>query len=273
MGNEEDENVLEEGVTETPVTEEEGEQVQTEASQVTEQVQEEKKFAQSEVDSIVERRLARERRNQERETEKYRELENIMKTALDAESLDDVITKSKEFYKSNGIEIPEYKPSSRKEEEMLGNGYANEIISTGDYQYIEQEANRIAGIPADKRSLKEKTMFDRLCEVLVENKNKQELIAKGEDVKILEDADFKKFKSKLNYSTPISEAVDMYKRLSASAAPKEKPYSVGSVKNNVKVNEIKEYYSPEDFDKLTAEDLNNPEIMKAVDRSRVKWFK
>ena len=269
----EDENLIsEESVQETP----EEEVVQTDASEVEEPIQEEKTeeqmVPQSNVNNIVETRLARERKNHERELNKYRELENIMKTALNAENLDDVITKSKDFYKSNGIEIPEYKPTlDQEDEELLGNGYADKIISTGDYQYMEQEANRIAGIPKEKRSVREDIMFDKLCNVLIEEKQKKELISQGIDTKILDEQDFKEFRKKLNYNIPIKEAVDMYNKMNTT--PKEKPYSVGSVKNNVKVNEIKEYYSPEDFDKLTEEDLNNPEIMKAVDRSRLKGFK
>ncbi len=279
MENEEDkELVLEDGVPETPETNEEIEQAQTDASNGEEQVQEEvvepeKKYTQNDVDNIINARFAREKRNYERETEKYKELESIMKTALNATDIDDVINKSKEFYKSNGIDIPEYKPTlNQEEEEMLGNGFADKIISTGDYKFMDQEASRIAGIPAEKRSVRDNIMFSKLCEALVENKNKKILSDKGIDVNILDDQNFKKFREKLNYKTPITEAVEMFNKLNTVPEKKEKPYSVGSVKNNVKVNEIKEYYSPEDFDKLTEADLNNPEIMKRVDESRTKWY-
>ena len=53
----------------------------------------------------------------------------------------------------------------------------------------------------------------------------------------------------------------------------ERPKNPGSVKNTSTVKQIKDYYSPEDFDKLTDEDLNNPKIMEVVDRSRLQWFK
>ena len=282
--NEEENNelVVEESVPETLETNDEEERVQTDASESEEQVQkkqenieQEKKYTQEEVDRLIDARFAREKTKQERQNEKYKELQSIMQTALGANDLDEVIKKSKEFYKSNGIDIPEYIPSlNAKDEEILANAYAEEIVSTGDYKEMEYEANRISQIPASKRTVRENVMFNKLCEALIENKNRDELKSKGIDTNILDDQKFKEFRKKLNYNTPITEAVDMFKKInSLTESKKEKPYSVGSLKNNVKINEIKEYYSPEDFDKLTAEDLNNPKIMEAVDRSRLQWYK
>ena len=59
----------------------------------------------------MEERLIRDRIKREREDAgiraKYEQLESIMKTALGANNIDDVITKSKEFYREQGIQIPE----------------------------------------------------------------------------------------------------------------------------------------------------------------------
>ena len=40
-----------------------------------------------------------------------------------------------------------------------------------------------------------------------------------------------------------------------------------------KLKQIKDYYSPEDFDKLSDEDLRNPKIMAIIDKSRLQWYK
>ena len=53
----------------------------------------------------------------------------------------------------------------------------------------------------------------------------------------------------------------------------EQPKSPGSAKSSAGIKQIKDYYSPEDFDKLTDEDLRNPKIMEIVDKSRLQWFK
>ena len=63
----------------------------------------------------------------------------------------------------------------------------------------------------------------------------------------------------------------MYNKVNGNVA--ERPKSPGSAKSTTQVKQIKDYYSPEDFDKLTVEDLNNPEVMKVVDKSRLQWYK
>lgn len=276
--------VLEESVPET--LEENEEQVQTDTSEGEEQVQEEpskedierqiEERASKLMEERVEERLVRDRAKRERiqnkEMAKYKQLENIIKAGLGVDSLDEAISKSSEFYQANGVVIPEYKSLSDKDEEILAKAYAEEIVSTGDYGEMEYEANRIANIPADKRSAKENIMFNILCQELVENNNRKILQAKGYDVKILENPEFKEFKTKLNYNIPVVEAIEMFKKINTKDKH-EKPYSVGSAKNVVKGKEIKEYYTPEDFDKLSMEDLKNPKIMEAVDKSRVNWYK
>ena len=56
----------------------------------------------------IEARLIRDRIKRERDEAgqkaKYEQLENIMKHALGADNIDDVITKSKSFYKEQGID-------------------------------------------------------------------------------------------------------------------------------------------------------------------------
>ena len=60
----------------------------------------------------------------------------------------------------------------------------------------------------------------------------------------------------------------MYSKLQ----PKEEVQPIGSMKSSSpKDDEIKEYYSPEEFDKLTKEQLDNPKIWEAVMKSRLKW--
>lgn len=270
---ENNELVVEESVPETLKTNEEVEQVQTDASESEEQVQEEKvepekKYTQEEVDKLINARFAREKTKQERQNEKYKELQSIMQSALGANDLDEVIEKSKEFYKSNGIDIPEYKPSlNEKDEEILANAYANEIVSTGDYKEMEYEANRISQIPASKRSVRENVMFNKLCEALIENKNRGELKEKGIDTNILDDQKFKEFKKKLNYNTPILEAVDMFNKINNSIeSKKEKPASAGSAKNEVQ--KVDETFSAEKINSMTPQELlkywNNPDFRKVA---------
>lgn len=225
----------------------------------------------------IEARLIRDRVKREREEAgtraKYEQLENIMKSALGADNIDDVITKSKEFYKGQGITIPEIinKPSlNERDEVVLAKADASDIIKLGKSE-MEIEANRIASIPEKDRSLRDKTIFNDVCKELVRMNDIESLKVKGYDTKVLEDKDFSLFREQFNLNTPVSQIYEMYNQVHGSK--KVQPKSPGSAKTTQTNNEIKDYYSPEDFDKLTAEDLRNPKVMEVVDKSRLQWFK
>ena len=51
------------------------------------------------------------------------------------------------------------------------------------------------------------------------------------------------------------------------------PKSPGSAKTNNSNNEIKEYYTPEEARKFSESDLDNPKLMKALEKSMQLWSK
>lgn len=223
----------------------------------------------------VKDRLARDRASQERkfnkELAKYKHLESVINAGLGVDNLDDAISKTSSFYQEQGITIPEFKDSySERDEKILAKADAKEIIDLGRDE-MEAEANRIASIPETQRTIREKVVFDTICEELTNIKATEELKSKGYDVSILDNKDFQDFRNQFTVSTPISKIYDMYNKVNGMVA--ERPKSPGSAKSTTQVKQIKDYYSPEDFDKLTVEDLNNPEVMKVVDKSRLQWYK
>lgn len=223
----------------------------------------------------VQDRLARDRASQERKFNKklakYQHLESVINAGLGVDNLDDAISKTSSFYKEQGINIPEFKDSySERDEKILAKADAKEIIDLGRNE-MEAEANRIASIPEVNRTIREKVVFDTICEELTNIKATEELKSKGYDVSILDNKDFQDFRNQFTVSTPISKIYDMYNKVNGTVA--ERPKSPGSAKSTTQVKQIKDYYSPEDFDKLTVEDLNNPEVMKVVDKSRLQWYK
>ena len=222
----------------------------------------------------VEDRLIRDRAKRDRDYQKklskYMKLENIMKAGLGVDNLDDAINKSSEFYSEQGINIPEENFYSERDEQILAKADAKEIIDLGKDE-MEAEANRIKSIPESKRTIREKIMFDTIHNELESIKATEELKSKGYDTSILDDKAFKDFRNQFNANTSISKIYDMYNKLNGNVV--ERPKSPGSAKSTTQVKQIKDYYSPEDFDKLTPEDLNNPEIMKVVDKSRLQWYK
>ena len=263
-------------------TSEDGEQVQ-------ETTEEEVTPSQDDIDARIEARanelmeekikdrLARDRASQERkfskELSKYKHLENVMKAGLGVETLEDAISKSSEFYKGQGVDIPIYKEESslsERDEKILAEADAREIISFGK-QEMEAEANRIASIPENKRTLREKTVFNALCKELINLRDVDTLKSKGYEIDLLNEKKFIEFRNQFNVNTPIETIVGMYKQVNNLNV--EQPKSPGSAKSSTGIKQIKDYYSPEDFDKLTDEELNNPKIMEIVDKSRLQWFK
>lgn len=292
MENEELDNelVVENDVPET--SEENLEEVQVNASQDDEQVQENVEMTEDPNQEIdiekqieekanalfeqkVEERLIRDRvqreRRQNKELAKYKQLENVIKAGLGVDNLDEAINRTSEFYKEQGIDIPEFNDIySERDEKILAKADAQEIIELGKEE-MEAEANRIASIPEAKRSLREKTIFNTLCKELISLKDMEELKSKGYKTDILQTKEFSDFRNQFNVNTPISTIYEMYNKVSGKTV--EQPRSPGSAKSTTTVKQIKDYYSPEDFDKLTDEELNDPKIMKIVDKSRLQWFK
>lgn len=281
--------VVTDGVPETPTEE----QIETDASNEVEKVQETtEEVVQPSAEDIerqieerankiaeekMEARLIRDRIKREREEAKtkakYEQLESIMKTALGANDIDDVITKSKEFYREQGIQIPEIinKPYyGEREQTILAKVEAGEIIKLGKKE-MEEEANRIAAIPQNERSVRDNTIFNEVCTKLMIMKDEEGLKSKGYDTKILNDKDFSLFRSQFNLDTPVTKVYEMYQTVKGTKPVQ--PKSPGSAKTNNTNNEIKDYYSPEDFDKLSDEDLRNPKIMAIIDKSRLQWYK
>lgn len=273
-----------------PETSQEVDEVQTDASEV-EQIQDEvdktdtntdediQKRIEEEANKLfeekVEERLARDRNVREREQSKtlakYKRLEDIIKSGLGVDNIDEAINKSSEFYKQQGINIPEYREMyNERDEKILAKADAQEIIGLGKSE-IEAEANKIALIPLEKRSTREKIMFEMLCNELINLRDIENLQQKGYKTDILQTKEFSDFRNQFNVNVPISKIYELYGKANGNVA--ERPKSPGSAKSTSTVKQIKDYYSPEDFDKLTDAELSNPKIMEVVDKSRLQWYK
>lgn len=288
--NEEESNEL--VVNDVPETSENEEQIETDASEGVENVQgATEEVTQPNTEEIerqieerankiaeekIEARLIRDRVKRERDEAttkaKYQELETIMRSVLGADSIDDIITKSKEFYKEQGMQIPEIIKSSlnERDEMVLAKADASDIIKLGKTE-MEAEANRIASIPEKERSLRDKTIFNDVCRELIKMKDVDNLKAKGYDTKILEDKDFSSFRNQFNLNTEVSKIYEMYQKVNGSKPTQ--PKSPGSAKTTNSSNEIKDYYTPEEVRNFTEEDLENPKLMAVVEKSMQLWGK
>nr|DAY42925.1 MAG TPA: hypothetical protein [Caudoviricetes sp.] len=254
------------------------------ASNVDEENEKPKMLTEKEANDLAEKiakeREARAYRKAEREKreefKQYEELANLLKAGTGKDNLTDIKNEFANFYKNEGINIPDNKVNSEREEKILGRADAEEIIELGDDE-VNRVANRIFEKPVEKRSIREKEIFEILGKHAMQEKAKKELIAKGIDEKVLDDESFKSFASKFNVSTPISEIYDVYKKMDSNRDAQElvkvKPASPGSARD-VQSKKEKDFYTSEEVDSLTEADYDkNPKLIDIVRDSMLKWKK
>lgn len=239
-----------------------------------EEVKPEKTFTQEEVDRVVSQEKARFERKYRKEEEsklsKFKRLENVLRTGLSLSEEDDVLSKVEDFYKQQGIDIPDNKSVNKKDAKILGIADAKEIIDAFDDTEIEARANELANKQSQgKTSAREDAEFFKLGEYLTGKLKEKELKTSGIDVSILDDKGFKEFADKFNSNMKMSEIYELWEKVNSNV-PK-KPVSTGSTKSTVPDSQIKEYYTPEEVDKLSSKDLDNPTIFKRVRESMKRW--
>ena len=235
---------------------------------------EEKTYTQEDIDRIVSQEKARlerkYRKDEESKLSKAKQLENTLRSGLGLTEEDDVLSKVKEFYKEQGVNIPDSQVINDKDAEILGRADANEFINDYDDEEIEARANELAMKQKQgKTSAREDAEFFKLGEYLTEKLEEKDLEANGIDTSILKDKDFKKFASRFNRNIKMTEIYELYQKVNGKEV--KKPASTGSTKSTIPNNQEKEYYTPEEVDKLTSKELDNPSIWKRVRESMKRW--
>lgn len=285
--NEEEKDITEEVIEETDneeVIDEENEVGEfsdnSDTSEEEEEKEQPKMLTEQEANELAEKvakeREARAYRKAEREKreefKQYEELANLLKAGTGKNDLAEIKNDFTNFYKNEGIEIPDNKRNSEREEKILAKADAEEIISLGEDE-VNRIANEIYNKPIDKRTIREKEIFDILGRHAIQEKARKELVQKGVDEKVLEDNSFKEFANKFNVSTPISEIYDVYQKMNNKneTIQKEKPASPGSVRDT-QIQKEKDFYTPEEVDALTDADYDkNPKLIDIVKKSMLKW--
>lgn len=247
-------------------------------SEEKEEKEEPKMFTEEEANELAEK-IAKQResrawkkaeREKERELKEYNDIFNTLKAGMGTEDIGEIKKSLENFYTEQGVNVTRSNKLTEKQEKILAKAEADEIIELGEDE-INQVANDIYNIPLDKRTVREKVIFEMLGNHMLEENAKKSLIDNGIDLSILEDKEFKKFASKFNANTQLSDIYDMYNKLNVQKEKVEKPKSTGSAKNIVTTNEIKEFYTPEEVSKFSMKDLDNPQLMKVVEESMSKW--
>ena len=243
------------------------ENVETQTTEQNEVVNDKNSFTdeqKAQMTKIIQDRVNRAKKAEER---KYSELVNVLSAGLGTNNLEELTKKAKAFYQEQGVEIPSKPSYNEDEERILANAEASNIINLG-YDEIVNETDEMMNRGFADLSPREKLVYKTLAEKRKEIENVKALESIGVKRETIESDDFKNFTQKFNSDTSLTDIYEIYSKLQ----PKEEVQPIGSMKSSsTKDDEIKEYYSPEEFDKLTNEQLDNPKIWEAVMKSRLKW--
>lgn len=219
------------------------------------------------INDILPTKIEREKRKLERDyrdkLSKYEETDSILKAGLGTSDITETNQTLRNYYKEQGINIPDYQRPrySEEDEKALGEIDANSVIKLG-FDEMQEEANRLADIGTDKMSVREKAMFTKLASELTSQKNKRELAKIGVKEDVLNDADFKEFAGRFNSKTPIKDVYQMYEKLK----PHKDKVMIGSMKG-ITSKEKKDYYTDEELGKLSLDDLDDDAVWNAVRKS------
>lgn len=245
---------------------------QTENVEITtEEIPAPKMYSQEEVNEIVGKAKARAKAKVEKDYQrKYGGLEEVLKAGTGKESVEEMTDTFADFYRKKGISIPEKPSYSAREIEILARADADDIISSGLEEVVE-EVDRLTNVGVANMTDREKATFKVLAEYRQNAERGRELSKLGVTEDVYNSQEFKDFARQFTSDTPITKIYDYY----AKTIPKKEHKTMGSMKNNTSdKGTVKDFYTPEEARKFTKKDFDeNPELFKAVCASMPKWKK
>lgn len=215
------------------------------------------------VNEVADRRVARKMRKFERELDKYKDTENVLKSQLGGENIDEINTNLRNLYENEGVQLPSrYVSEDKGYIEYLATQDSDDVIAEG-YDAIKSEANRLATIGYDNLNSKDKIVFTKLCDALDKEEDKITLKSINVDTKILEDKDFIDYRKQFNRNVSIAKIYDMY-----SGVKETKINTPGDLSNNSALES--EYFTDEEISRLSMEDLDDPVIWEKLRKSQTR---
>lgn len=214
------------------------------------------------LDEVLGKKLARREAKIRKEYEsKYGELESVLKAGTGKNDVAEVTDAFKSYYQGKGIQMPSGPAYSDKDIEVLAKAEANDIINSG-FEDVVEELDRLTEKGAAKMTAREKAVYKQLAEYHQNAARGQELAKIGVPEDVYGSKEFKDFASKFSPSTPVTEIYQFYTKMQ----PRKELKTMGSMKGGQE-SKVKDYYTQEEIEKLTEDDLNNEEIWNAVRRS------
>ena len=226
-----------------------------------------KMFSQEQVNEMIGKAKARTRAKVEKEyNRQYGDLTAVLRAGMGKEDVGEITKDLRDFYgKRKGVELPQEPSYTEQDVAVLAQADADDIISAG-YDEVVEEVDRLANKGFENMTAREKAVFKALAEHRQNAERSNALSEIGVPKSVYDSDEFKAFANQFKETVPITE---VYKQF-AAATKTSAVEPIGSMKNGSH-GEEKTYYSPEDVDKLTAKDLDNPVIFQRVRESMKRW--
>lgn len=222
-----------------------------------------KKYSDEELDAIIKRKLARQESKLRREYDKkYSRLETVVNAGLGTENVEQATEKLEDFYTRNGVKIPEAHKYSEEETNLLANAEADEIIKSYTFKELVDEVDALADIGVDNMTERDKIVFMKLAKERQRQEEQKDLLSLGINKKDIEDSEFKEFSNKLNPELSLKEKYELFLQVK----PKKETKKMGSMQSGA-TSKVKDYYTAEEIERLTDEDLDNDAVWEAVRKS------
>ena len=235
---------------------------QTENVEVTTEETPVKTFTQDEVNAIVGKSKARTEAKIRREYErKYGDLTDVLKAGTGKEDVGEITNTFRDFYTKKGIQFAQKPQYSDEDVKVLAERDAQNIIS-GGFEEVVEEVDRLTDLGFDNMNKREKAMFKTLAEYRQNAERGKKLSEMGVTEEEYGSKEFKEFASQFNSNIPIDKVYNIYRQ----TKPKKEIRTMGSMKQNQSTGP-KDFYTPEEIERLTMEDLNDPKVWDAVRRS------
>lgn len=246
-------------------TEEVAENVETTTEEVP-KVYTEAEFN-AKLDEVLGKKIARKEAKIRKEYDKkYSALEEVLKAGTGKETVEEITDTFTDFYKKKGIEVRNTPKYNARDEEVLARAEAEEIISYG-YDEVVEEVERLAKLGVANMTPRDKAVFKVLAEHRQNAERSKELSGLG--VTEAEIKEFSEFAGKFNANTPTKDIYDIYRKMK----PKKDIKPMGSMTNkSSEEGTVKDFYTRDEALQFTKKDFDkNPALYKAVTESMSKW--
>lgn len=215
------------------------------------------------LDEVLGKKIARKEAKIRKEYDReYGELMGILESGTGKKGVREVTDTLGKFYESKGIKIEKKPDYSDKDIEVLAKNEADDIIR-GGYEEVVEEIDRMTDLGYENLTARDKAVFKALGAYRENAERGNELAKIGVTEDVYNSNEFKSFAAKFTKDTPITDIYDIYTKMQ----PKKEIRTAGSMKQSHGDKGVKDYYSPEEIDRLTEDDLKDPKVWEAVRRS------